>query len=88
MNFIFWACPSLTLGSGYCALCYRFGAMLRSALPDGMLHSPHASSILMFCLGFFNTYLCFTLSDVDYETLTKLKFFILFQLRRFYLVFY
>ncbi|MCS7077448.1 MAG: hypothetical protein NZ455_12100 [Bacteroidia bacterium] len=36
------------LGSGYYALRYRFGATLRSALPNGMLRSPHASSFLIF----------------------------------------
>ncbi|MCS7077382.1 MAG: hypothetical protein NZ455_11770 [Bacteroidia bacterium] len=40
--FLFWACPSLRFGSGYCALRVRFGATLRSALPNGMLRIPHA----------------------------------------------
>ncbi|MCS7077579.1 MAG: hypothetical protein NZ455_12760 [Bacteroidia bacterium] len=40
------------LGSGYCALRYRFGASLRYALPNGMLRIPHASRIVMFYLVF------------------------------------
>ncbi|MCS7077832.1 MAG: hypothetical protein NZ455_14070 [Bacteroidia bacterium] len=39
---IFWACPSLMLGSGYSALRVRCGATLRFALPNGMLRIPHA----------------------------------------------
>ncbi|MCS7077266.1 MAG: hypothetical protein NZ455_11185 [Bacteroidia bacterium] len=38
------------LGSGYCALRYRFGATLRFALPNGMLRIPHASCLWMFYL--------------------------------------
>ncbi|MCS7076436.1 MAG: hypothetical protein NZ455_06995 [Bacteroidia bacterium] len=40
------------LGSGYCALRYRFGATLRYALPNGMLRIPHASCILILYLIF------------------------------------
>ncbi|MDW8347236.1 MAG: hypothetical protein RML94_09790 [Bacteroidia bacterium] len=32
------------------------GATLRFALPNGMLHSPHASSILIFYLIFMRTF--------------------------------
>ncbi|MCS7075384.1 MAG: hypothetical protein NZ455_01680 [Bacteroidia bacterium] len=52
MIILFWACPSLPLGSGYCALRVRFGATLRCALPNGMLRIPHASCIPMFYLIF------------------------------------
>ncbi|MDW8346872.1 MAG: hypothetical protein RML94_07970 [Bacteroidia bacterium] len=72
------------LGSGYCALRYRFGASLRYALPNGMLRIPHASCILMFC--FFYTYPYFTLFDLDYQMLTRLNFFTLFEICTFYLV--
>ncbi|MCS7078199.1 MAG: hypothetical protein NZ455_15915 [Bacteroidia bacterium] len=56
----------------------------RSALPNGMLHSPHASRFLMLYL-ILHTYIYFTLFNVDYELLTKLRLFTLFELPLFYL---
>ncbi|MDW8347172.1 MAG: hypothetical protein RML94_09470 [Bacteroidia bacterium] len=42
---MFWACPFAALGSGYSALRVRCGAMLRFALPNGMLRIPHARTL-------------------------------------------
>ncbi|MCS7075328.1 MAG: hypothetical protein NZ455_01395 [Bacteroidia bacterium] len=56
----------------------RFGASLRYAL---LTHPSHASrkphSDVLPCL---HTYTCFTLFNIDYQLLTGLKFFTLFEL--------
>ncbi|MCS7076717.1 MAG: hypothetical protein NZ455_08415 [Bacteroidia bacterium] len=70
------------LGSGYSALRYRYGA---NALPNGMLRIPHAKQYFDVLPGFY-TYICFMLLDVDYQIITKLKFFTLFELHPLYLV--
>ncbi|MCS7075731.1 MAG: hypothetical protein NZ455_03435 [Bacteroidia bacterium] len=73
------------LGSGYSALRVRFGATL--TLRTALRHAAYPSRKLYFdILLCFYTYCCFTLFNIDYQLLTRLKFFTLFERRSFYLI--
>ncbi|MCS7075324.1 MAG: hypothetical protein NZ455_01375 [Bacteroidia bacterium] len=73
------------LGSACCGLRYRFGATLRSAL---LTHPPHASrKPHLDVLPCFYACFCFTLFNIDYPLLTRLKFFTLFEMLSFYIDF-
>ncbi|MCS7075315.1 MAG: hypothetical protein NZ455_01330 [Bacteroidia bacterium] len=63
-------------------LSLRCFAALRTAYaPSACLTQQHLDTLP--CLY---TYLCFTLFNTDYQILTRLKFFTLFELCSFYLV--
>ncbi|MCS7077748.1 MAG: hypothetical protein NZ455_13650 [Bacteroidia bacterium] len=63
-------------------LTLRCYAALRTAdAPSACLTQQRLDVLPCLC-----AYLCFTLFSVDYQLLTSLKFFTLFELRSFYLV--
>ncbi|MCS7078231.1 MAG: hypothetical protein NZ455_16075 [Bacteroidia bacterium] len=63
------------LGSGYYALRVRFGAThCLTACSVSLTQQP------LDVLPCFYTYICFTLFNLDYQILTRLKFFTLFEL--------
>ncbi|MCS7078378.1 MAG: hypothetical protein NZ455_16825, partial [Bacteroidia bacterium] len=64
-------------------------SVLRCASHWANAHPPHASRMQLFnVLPYFYAHVCFTLFDIDFQQLTKLKFFTLFQLLLLYLVLY
>ncbi|MDW8347500.1 MAG: hypothetical protein RML94_11115 [Bacteroidia bacterium] len=75
---------SLRCASGRRAAGCAIASVLRTADAPSACLTQQPLDVL---LG-FGTYLCFTLFDTHYHTLTRLEFFTLFQLRLFYLLSY
>ncbi|MCS7076030.1 MAG: hypothetical protein NZ455_04950 [Bacteroidia bacterium] len=77
---------SLRCASGRRAAGYAIAAVLRCATHcSRTLRMPHAKQLLD-VLPCFYIYVCFTLFEIDYQILTKLNFFILFEVLLFYFV--
>ncbi|MDW8346468.1 MAG: hypothetical protein RML94_05875 [Bacteroidia bacterium] len=73
---------ALRVGVLRAALSLRCFAALRTADAPSACLTQQRLDVLS-CL---HTYICFTLLYVDYQRLTRLKFFTLFEVRSFYLV--
>ncbi|MCS7078133.1 MAG: hypothetical protein NZ455_15580 [Bacteroidia bacterium] len=82
----FWACPSLRSGRAtthYASLrCY---ANAPHCLTACCVSLTQQSLDVLPC---FHTYICFTLFSLDYQILTRLEFFTLFEVLLLYLVLY
>ncbi|MCS7075753.1 MAG: hypothetical protein NZ455_03545 [Bacteroidia bacterium] len=76
------------LRSGRATAHYAFASVLRCAPHCLTACSVSLTQPLFDVLPCFYTYLCFTLLDAHYQTLTRLRFFTLFHLGSFYLVLY